>query len=165
LRVPSGEPEETQTLVYALVDPDGCEVRYVGLSLSGLRRPAQHGKPGHVLAERNEAKRAWLLDLLRRGTSYRVAILVWGVRPEVIGDVERACIAYYRRTGARLVNGNRGGAGRASRMTELERYDLRAEAARQSEADARLVDWMMTGSNFQRWFDGELGIPQRVIGY
>lgn len=113
LPTPNGEPCETQTLVYALVDPDSDAVRYIGLSSTGIKRPMQHALPSNI-AKDATAKAEWVLSLMRRGKSYRIAILTWGVKPSRLADTEDACIRFYRSRGARLLN-KRGGGGGARR--------------------------------------------------
>lgn len=122
---PRGTPCETQNLIYALCEPDTGRVRYVGASSRGLRRARQHGRLGELLHDTTR-KAAWIVSLLRRGETYRVAILVWGIRFGDLRRVESACIAHYRRRGG-LTNETAGGYSPVSSTTPLERLRAREE--------------------------------------
>lgn len=97
-------------IVYALTDPRTGEVRYIGMSTSGLRRPRRHSMPSQL--SRYPGHRAnWIAELKRQGLAFGVAVLCALPSPEHLPAAEIFWIAEGRRLGWRLTNATDGGEG------------------------------------------------------
>lgn len=104
----SDEAQETRPLVwiYALLDPETGEPRYVGKAINPHVRFSQH------LSERSRKthKQRWIAKLKASGREPSLELLEQVPEAEWQA-AERHYIAEYRRLGARLVNGDDGGYG------------------------------------------------------
>lgn len=98
-------------LVYGLVDPRTEEIRYIGLSTQGLKRPKQHHTPYYLNNETNTHKARWIRQLLSEGLIPDIVVLKQCVSVEEVEAAERDLIAEYRALGARLTNLADGGLG------------------------------------------------------
>jgi len=64
-------PQDGQTYVYTLADPDTDDVYYVGISSNPKRRYAQHLRP----RPRKSTKDAWIASLLDQGRQPEMVVL------------------------------------------------------------------------------------------
>jgi len=112
-------PDECSFLIYALTDPRTDEIRYVGKSSSGLRRPGHHGARS-VLSKDHTHKGNWLRGLVAAGLRYGVRVLeklpaVAALPPterrDAMDAAERRWIAHGRAEGWPLTNLTDGGDG------------------------------------------------------
>ena len=103
-----GPYEGSQFIIYGLCEPDTLEVRYVGLSRAGLKRPFAHSAEAGA-SRRSTHKRNWIRSLHRQRRNYSILVLEELATDEGIGDVERRVIAWFRENDARLVNITDGG--------------------------------------------------------
>jgi hypothetical protein len=115
-------------LVYGLIDPRDGQLRYIGKSCSGLRRPVSHGWPSALKTDSKTWKGRWIADLQRAGLQYEILVLEEHLAAEPLAEAEQFWIAYFRSLGCRLTNLTVGGEGTPGR-----RYDLaaRLEMSRQ----------------------------------
>lgn len=131
-----------QFLVYGLVDPRTGEVRYIGRSSSGLRRPRMHFFPSK-LTERNH-KANWMRSLLSAG-----------VRPEIIvleefafaaDTVVAECfwIAQARGLGWSLTNQTDGGEGASGAIRSPETRARISRAVREHLATSGVREQLST---------------------
>jgi hypothetical protein len=90
-------------IVYALTDPRSGEVRYIGKSCSGLKRPMHGTYSAHCAS--------WIKSLLMQGMKYGIMVLGEFSNGVRLGDYERWAIAYARGLGWRLTNQTDGGGG------------------------------------------------------
>lgn len=97
-------------LIYGLVDPRDGQLRYIGKSSSGRRRPQAHGSPSY-LARDTTYKANWIRSLKSLGLSYKIVIIHEFQEPEILGLAETFWIAYFRGLGAKLTNLTDGGEG------------------------------------------------------
>mgnify|MGYP001031736385 CR=1 FL=1 len=115
----SDEAQETRPKVwiYALLDPETGEPRYVGKAINPQVRYAQH------LSERGRKthKQCWLAKLNAYGLVPTLELLEQVPEPEWQA-AERHYIAEYRRLGARLTNGDDGGYGGKTGPENRARY-------------------------------------------
>lgn len=95
--------------VYGLIDPRTHEIRYIGKSSTGLRRPAQHRLPG-VLRRDASYKGNWLRQLAASGLTYEVVVLEATTQTD-LAVVECFWISQGRGLGWRLTNLTGGGKG------------------------------------------------------
>lgn len=98
-------------LVYGLRDPRTNEIRYVGKSSSGRRRPRAHISPSN-LAKESTYKANWLRSLLRLGLRPEVVLLEEVADAGLLSQAEIRWIAVGRAAiGARFTNATDGGEG------------------------------------------------------
>lgn len=90
--------------IYALCEPDTCEVRYVGKTNNVQRRLSNHlcAREGSYLPSQK-----WIVDLGKMGREPLLFILEWSKEWE---ESERRWISNFRKDGARLLNVAPGGA-------------------------------------------------------
>lgn len=106
-------------LIYALVDPRTQEIRYIGRSSSGLRRPNEHKFARSSGIIKGYCDR-WALSLVKIGLEPLIKVIEecpdFIQKTEMINSWlnvrEQDWISWYRREGARLTNLTRGGEGR-----------------------------------------------------
>lgn len=98
-------------LVYALIDPRNGNVRYIGKSSCGLRRPGQHAGRKHLERDPNKHKKHWIKQLINAGLKYSVAILYQSDVHAGLNEAEIFWIAEGRRRDWPLVNISEGGEG------------------------------------------------------
>lgn len=128
-----------ECLIYGLRDPRTGEIRYVGKSRSGLRRPMAHRDAARLGETCHKAN--WIRGLLAAGFDYEIVILE---RPDAdaLDDAERRWIAIGRMAlGDRLTNATTGGDGgfRMSRDS-IERMSKSKTGKRHtSETKARMA--------------------------
>jgi hypothetical protein len=114
-------------LIYALCEPSTGEIRYIGKSTSGLRRPYEHTRPSKYM-EGHTHKNCWIRSLAAQGL--RPKVLVVEVLPpdtsdEFLSRVESAWIGFLRGQGTRLTNGTDGGDGvRGYHHTEVAKAHM-----------------------------------------
>lgn len=119
-------------IVYGLVDPRSLEVRYIGKSSSGLRRPLAAARrvkwePGH--------KSNWIKSLLALGLSYRVQVLAVASDELELCSLEVAWIAFGRAEGWPLTNLADGGQGPFGVKRSAETKEKLAAAKRGKPRD------------------------------
>lgn len=97
-------------LVYGLTDPRTSEVRYIGKSSSGMRRPRAHGRPSSLGSDRTR-KANWIRGLRSLGLDYGIRVLEEVAERDLLCSVECFWIAQARGLGWRLTNLTDGGDG------------------------------------------------------
>jgi hypothetical protein len=122
-------------LIYALVEPSG-EIRYIGKSTSGLKRPRRHRQPA-VLAANNQYSGRWIRSLQARGETYSILILEYVIDSESgeLEDAERRWIKFGRESGWRLTNLTDGGEGTPGWVPSAETRDRMSKSNRVASAD------------------------------
>lgn len=101
-------------IIYGLVDSRTGEIRYVGKSTSGLRRPREHFTK-RALAERTH-KANWIRSVVADGGVCLMVVLQRCTTTEELSEAERWWIAMGRAAlGARLTNSTDGGDGCSGR--------------------------------------------------
>ncbi|WP_371745812.1 NUMOD3 domain-containing DNA-binding protein [Myxococcus sp. CA033] len=97
-------------VVYGLTDPITSEVRYIGKSSNGLRRPMAHGRPSSLASDRTR-KANWIRGLRSLGLDYGIRVLEEVAERDLLCSVECFWIAQARGLGWRLTNLTDGGDG------------------------------------------------------
>lgn len=115
------------TFVYGLVDPRTLLVRYVGKTVSGMRRPRNHGEAARLKARTYCA--AWVHSLHAAGLTYTIVVLEHGPKDQ-LSDIERWWIAYGRACGWPLTNLTDGGDGAPGVVRSAESRAAAAERIR-----------------------------------
>lgn len=99
-----------ECLIYGLADPRTGQIRYVGKSSSGLKRPQAHAKPSELKGRTHKVR--WIRELQAEGLTYGVQVLSV-CEPDDLDDAEIFCIAYGRHQGWPLTNATDGGDGQS----------------------------------------------------
>lgn len=95
-------------LIYGLRDPRTNEIRYVGRSSSGMRRPRRHDKAASL--KEDNYKSRWVSKLLALGLSFEIVVLERVSDGSELDQAERKWISIGRSAlGSRLTNLTSGG--------------------------------------------------------
>lgn len=97
-------------LIYGLVDPRTSEVRYIGKSATGMKRPNLHRKPS-CLAKDHTHKAYWIRVLQRAGLTYAIEVLDYVTNRNELNAAECYWIGEAKAHGWRLTNLTDGGDG------------------------------------------------------
>ena len=95
-------------IIYGLCDPRTKEIRYVGKSCTGLKRPKEH--LFHYQNKIKTYKNCWIRSLLKEGVSPSILVLEECER-QLLDEREVFWINHYRRLGYKLTNMTTGGTG------------------------------------------------------
>lgn len=107
-----------QYIIYALKDPVTKEIRYIGKSASGLKRPQEHLKPKEY--NKHTHKAHWVKSLILRGLQPEIEVLLVLDSGDQLDSEEIRLIAEYRAAGAALTNATDGGEGALGRKVSEE---------------------------------------------
>lgn len=119
-------------LVYGLFDPRDGELRYIGKSCTGMKRPASHTKKADLKRHGKTHKTAWIKSLLKIGMKPTFGVLFESETPDNIYFHEQRLIREFRTNGARLTNATDGGPGRFGyHLSDSTKAKLRRAAKRQ----------------------------------
>ncbi len=110
-------------LIYGLVDPRNQQLRYVGMSRRGLRRPREHIKERFL--KKNTYKNNWIRQLLGLGLRPRIVVIQEFQDPDILSQAEIFWIAYFKRMGCPLTNHCRGGEGFTGRHSVETKEKIR----------------------------------------
>jgi hypothetical protein len=124
-----------KVFVYGLVDPRTEQVRYVGRSSSGIRRPRRHTAPSELRGKSH--KKNWLRQLLAEGFQPRVVVIESLGSPEELSARERYWIRWFRDAGAPLTNTTAGGEGSLGAKPSIETRQKMSEALKRRDPEVR----------------------------
>ncbi len=96
-------------IIYGLVDPRNGQLRYIGKSTSGLRRPQEHSHPSRL--KKNTHKINWILQLRSLGLKPIITVLQEFGETDILYQAEHFGISYFRQLGMPLTNLADGGPG------------------------------------------------------
>ena len=122
-------------IIYGLTDPRTSQVRYVGQSSKGLRRPLEHGNGG-----RSSGRcKTWLKSLQLKGLKNGVVVLEICGSAEDLDPAERKWIAHGRSKGWGLTNMTDGGEGTLGHIKSPKTRAALSKAAtlRQSDPEVK----------------------------
>lgn len=114
-----------KTLIYALKDPETKEIRYIGKSTCGLRRPKQHALKYSLIA--NTHKNNWIKSLLAKNLMYEIEIIEENIDLNDLSTREIHWIIHYKNLSVNLTNGTDGGEGALGREVSEETRRLMGE--------------------------------------
>ncbi len=118
-------------LIYGLTDPRTEQVRYIGKSTIGMRRPREHGRKG-----RSNAKcKNWLKSLHAKGLKFGIVVLEVCENEESLNPAECRWIAYGRAENWELTNMTNGGEGTTGHIKSKETREALSRAAKSRQAD------------------------------
>lgn len=112
-------------IIYGLTDPDTQEIRYIGKSTSGMKRPMEHKKPCNLKASSHKIN--WIKSLISNNKQYGIIILESTETPEELDSREIYWIAEYKARGANLTNGTDGGEGALGREVSEQTKELMSQ--------------------------------------
>jgi hypothetical protein len=118
-----------KNIIYALADPLTHEIRYVGQSRQGLKRPKQHCQKW--TSKHNTYCHNWIGSLQKQGLRPEIRILEKVESKEDLNEAEIKWIAALRAQGARLTNLTDGGGGLLSTSNETRLKLSRALGGRE----------------------------------
>jgi DNA-binding CsgD family transcriptional regulator len=107
-------------LIYGLIDPRDKQLRYVGKSCDGLRRPRQHAY-SYFLKNEKGHKTNWIKGLVKEGLRPEIWVIEEFADRDLLIDAEVFWIAYFKFIGCRLTNLSKGGEGANYIKTEETR--------------------------------------------
>lgn len=100
---------KNKNLIYGLIDPITKELRYIGKSCSGMKRPNDHMKKSEL--GRNTHKIHWINSVLAQDKQPEIIVLEEHSTKEELNESEQFWIAYYKGLGVNLTNATAGGEG------------------------------------------------------
>ena len=139
---------ESQFIVYGLVDPRNDNIRYIGKSINGLKRPKEHSKPSNLKNDGNTRKANWIRSLLKLGLKPKISILYtlgncsWSKNDinECLYKKEHELIEYYNILGYDLTNAQDGGPGSTGRKLSEESLKKMSESGKKRQIPQALKD-------------------------
>lgn len=110
-----GTKKMSNYFIYGLIDPITNEIKYIGRSSSGLRRPKAHWATSILKKEKNRYKKNWIQKILKNNLKPEIIVLE-SFEPcdhinEILNESEQFWIAYFSFIGAKLTNLTNGGGG------------------------------------------------------
>lgn len=124
-------------LVYALVDPRTKDVRYIGVSSSGLKRPRRHATSTSLRQDTNLHKARWIRRLQSDGLVYIIRVLQECSAQAELPEAEQRWIRHARREAWPLTNLTGGGEGLFGASDETRRKIGALSRARMSDPTFR----------------------------
>jgi hypothetical protein len=107
-------------IIYGLVDPRTGQLRYVGKSVKGLRRPRSHMAPWVLKKEGHTHKGHWVKSIVDAGLRPKIVIIEALDSPTALYEHEHFWVTYFRAMGCPLTNATDGGAGTLGHRHSLE---------------------------------------------
>lgn len=101
----------SQFIIYGLVDPRDGQLRYVGKSCSGKKRPSNTHRRSLAGREGRTHKANWIFNLHESGFRPGIVVIQEFDSSEILSFAERHWIAYFRQMGCPLTNLTDGGDG------------------------------------------------------
>ena len=132
-------------LVYGLIDPITDELRYVGKSSRGMKRPLEHAKHARKSANPRSHLYRWIKRIQDAGVDPEIIILEEGHADESeLNEAERFFIAYFRYIGSRLTNATGGGDGidSDSRRALWKNQDIRDRQVTAIRKAVQSPEWL-----------------------
>ena len=116
--------EQSKHLVYGLIDPRTNELRYIGKSSRGLKRPKLHRQPKYRIGKTH--RRMWLMSMWEDNETVPSVLVLKECQSESEAlEQEVILIAFFKQTGIDLTNGTDGGDGISGhKMTEDTRAKM-----------------------------------------
>ena len=124
---------QNQMLVYGLFDPETGRIRYVGKSVSGMRRPKQHVQPNRLVGGTHKVR--WVQSLLKRGLQPVIQVLSKCSSIEELVSKEVALIKMLKEDGEDLTNLTEGGDGTCGYVKSEKTKRKISESVRKSRQD------------------------------
>lgn len=107
-------------IIYGLADPDTHEIRYIGMSAYGLKRPRQHFRQYNLEKDTNKHKTNWIKSIINKGKLPEIIVLAEARNKERLNQLEIDFIEQFKPLG-RLTNLAPGGFGGDRGGSEITR--------------------------------------------
>lgn len=114
-----------KNLIYALQDPETKQIRYIGKSTKGLKRPHEHKRAYSLKAHTH--KNNWIKSLFAKNLMYEIVVLEENIEDNQLDTKEIYWIAYHKSINSPLTNGTDGGEGSLGREISEETRKLLGE--------------------------------------
>lgn len=98
-------------VIYALIDPNTDEIRYIGYTYNLRKRYNEHYYPSKL--EGNTHKNNWIKSLLKEGKKAKIEIICEYDNADILPQAEKMWISNYRILGCDLTNTTDGGDGQS----------------------------------------------------
>lgn len=149
----SEEKKVGKYLIYGLIDPRDGQLRYVGRSSSGLKRPQSTQRKALKGFEGNKTYKVfWLKELASVGLKPEIEVIEGHSSIAELGDSEIFWIAYFKSIGCRLTNTTVGGEGGLEGMKHTTETRHKMSATRgglPEEKRAELVKLYLSGMSMR----------------
>ena len=89
-------------LIYGLIDPFTNQLRYIGKSTVGFKRPKSHFLPYKLKDRTHKVK--WIKSILNKKIKPKIIIIQQFKEPEILYQAEQFWIKYFREMGCPLTN-------------------------------------------------------------
>ena len=110
-------------IIYGLIDPRDGQLRYVGKSCSGMKRPTSHWLEKRQL-DRKDRCHSWVKNVLVSGHVPEIEIFQECNSKEELPDLEVFWISYFKMICCNLTNMTRGGEGGHGENSEITRRKI-----------------------------------------
>jgi NADH pyrophosphatase NudC (nudix superfamily) len=138
---------EKNPLIYALLDPNTNEIRYIGKSLSGIDRPRSHTAPSNLKQDGITKKSSWLKSLIKKNQKPVIKIIEYfyyeNLDRETINEIlylkEQKLIKLFKDCGFDLTNGTDGGPGAPNRIVSEETRKKMSDSAKKAGLNSALL--------------------------
>jgi hypothetical protein len=120
-----------KNVIYALLDPDTNEVRYVGKAVDLYTRIRNHYKPSRLINKTH--KNNWLNKLLNEGKYVNVNVVEQLNSETLLNEAEKKWIKHYKTLACDLTNGTEGGDGGKMSLESIEKMKLKKAGVKLSE--------------------------------
>lgn len=118
-------------IIYGLTDPRTGEIRYIGKSTKGLKRPQEHGRKGRS----NGRCKNWVSSLINIGLKCGIRVLECSETLDELSAAEVRWIKIGRESGWRLTNLTDGGEGTPGHVKSPATRRKLSLAATQRQSD------------------------------
>ena len=145
--------------VYGLCDPTTGELRYLGKTTRGEKRPLEHLSPHSYNKNRHASH--WVKSLVERGLTPDWFVLEECGSPAELNEAEMHHIALYKSLGARLTNGTLGGDGLVPTAQTRERLRVSHTGKKQSSDTIAKRSRTMTGRTRPAWVVAKIAAKRR----
>lgn len=136
----------SKRFVYGLIDPVTREMRYVGATTVGMKRPRGHLRPSIYDGpgrHRELHLYCWIRSVVASGGLPEIVVIEYAADDESPFNLEMGWVSYFRGIGCRLTNETDGGKGRIG-------YKASEEAKRKLRERIHTQEWRDNMSKAQK---------------
>lgn len=129
---------ESKYIIYGLIDPNDKDIRYIGKSMSGIRRAREHYAPSNLKNDGNTPKANWIRKLRDNNQKYEIVVLFSldtinsdkSLINLILYNKEQEFINLYRTINTKLTNLQDGGPGSPDRKISEETRQKMSDSAK-----------------------------------
>lgn len=120
-------------IIYGLIDPNTDYIRYIGKSVSGLKRAREHMKPSSLKNDGNTHKANWIRSLKKQNLKYNIIVLDKANNFNELYEKEQYWIQTFKSQNYEfLTNSQDGGPGSPGRIINLETRQKMSTSAKKA---------------------------------